>query len=99
MCTLPIFSVVKSSLFIRALLLDRILAAEKTARKPHVHLVTVTAIIMLERRLFRGLFLPTPPPHQEVIDAVYVGLFLELLIITMYSSFENTTYKGHYSHF
>ena len=29
MCTLPIFSVVKSSLFIRALLLDPILATEK----------------------------------------------------------------------
>ena len=25
--------------------------------------------------------------------------FLELLILTMYSSFENTTYKDHYSHF
>ena len=29
MCTLPIFSVVKSNLFIRALLLDRILVTEK----------------------------------------------------------------------
>ena len=39
MCTLPIFSVVKSSLFIRAVLLDRILATEKTTRTPRVHLV------------------------------------------------------------
>ena len=39
MCTLPIFSVVKSNLFIRALLLDRILVTEKTTRTPHVHLV------------------------------------------------------------
>ena len=39
MCTLPIFSVVKSNLFIRALLLDRILVTEKTTRTPRVHLV------------------------------------------------------------
>ena len=35
-----IFSVVKLDLFIRALLLDRILALEKTTRTPRVHLVT-----------------------------------------------------------
>ena len=34
-----IFSVVKSDLFIRALLLDRILVTEKNTRTPHVHLV------------------------------------------------------------
>ena len=34
-----IFSVVKLDLFIRALLLDRILALEKTKRTPRVHLV------------------------------------------------------------
>ena len=34
-----IFSVVKLDLFIRALLLDRILALEKTTRTPRVHLV------------------------------------------------------------
>ena len=34
-----IFSVVKSDLFIRALLLDRILVTEKTTRTPRVHLV------------------------------------------------------------
>ena len=34
-----IFSVVKLDLFIRALLLDRILAMEKTMRTPRVHLV------------------------------------------------------------
>ena len=39
MCTLPIFSVVKSNLFILALLLDRILVTEKTTRTPRVHLV------------------------------------------------------------
>ena len=38
-----IFSVVKSDLFIRALLLDRILVTEKTTRTPRVHLVTVIA--------------------------------------------------------
>ena len=36
-----IFSVVKSDLFIRALLLDRILVTEKTTRTPRVHLVYV----------------------------------------------------------
>ena len=35
-----IFSVVKLDLFIRALLLDRILALEKTTRTPRVHLVS-----------------------------------------------------------
>ena len=39
LCTLPIFSVVKSNLFIQALLLDRILVTEKTTRTPRVHLV------------------------------------------------------------
>ena len=34
-----IFSVVKLDLFLRALLLDRILAQEKTTRTPRVHLV------------------------------------------------------------
>ena len=34
-----IFSVVKLDLFIRALLLDRILALEKNTRTPRVHLV------------------------------------------------------------
>ena len=36
-----IFSVVKSDLFIRALLLDRILVTEKTTRTPRVHLVFI----------------------------------------------------------
>ena len=36
-----IFSVVKLDLFIRALLLDRILALEKTTRMPHVRLVNI----------------------------------------------------------
>ena len=39
MCTLHDFSVLKSNLFIRALLLDRILVTEKTTRTPRVHLV------------------------------------------------------------
>ena len=39
MCTPPILSVVKLSLFIGALLLDRILATEKTTRTPRGHLV------------------------------------------------------------
>ena len=34
-----IFSVIKLDLFIRALLLDRILTLEKTTRTPRVHLV------------------------------------------------------------
>ena len=37
-----IFSVVKLDLFIRALLLDRILALEKTTRTPRLHLVQNT---------------------------------------------------------
>ena len=36
-----IFSVVKLDLFIRALLLDRILALEKNTRTPRVHLVNI----------------------------------------------------------
>ena len=36
-----IFSVVKLDLFIRALLLDRILALEKTTRTPRVHIVNL----------------------------------------------------------
>ena len=52
MCTLPIFSVVKSSLFIRALLLDRILATEKTTRTPRVHLVLyVGAIYFIDKQI------------------------------------------------
>ena len=39
MCTLHDFLSNKLDLFIRALLLDRILALEKTTRTPHVHLV------------------------------------------------------------
>ena len=39
MCTLHDFSFLKSNLFIRALLLDRILVTEKTTRTPRVHLV------------------------------------------------------------
>ena len=41
MCTVhyTIFSVLKSNVFIRALLLDRILVTEKTTRTPRVHLV------------------------------------------------------------
>ena len=39
MCTLHDFSVLKSNLFIRALLLDRILVTEKTTPTPRVHLV------------------------------------------------------------
>ena len=39
LCTLPIFSVVKSNLFIRTLLLDRVLVTEKNTRTPRVHLV------------------------------------------------------------
>ena len=35
-----ILSLVKSDLFIRALLLDRMLVTEKTTRTPRVHLVT-----------------------------------------------------------
>ena len=37
-----IFSVLKLDLFIRALLLDRILSLEKTTRTPRVHLVDFT---------------------------------------------------------
>ena len=36
-----IFSIVKSDLFIRALLLDRILVTEKTTRTPRIHLVNL----------------------------------------------------------
>ena len=55
-----IFSVLKLDLFIRALLLDRILALEKTTRTPHVHLViydiislhdTITTNIKIEFKM------------------------------------------------
>ena len=39
-CALPIFSVVKSNIIIRALLLDRILVTEKTTLTIRVHLIT-----------------------------------------------------------
>ena len=45
MCTLHDFSVLKSNLFIRALLLDRILVTEKTTRTPRVHLVLFIATL------------------------------------------------------
>ena len=41
-----IFSVVKLDLFIRALLLDRILPLEKTTRTPRVHLVCVCNVAL-----------------------------------------------------
>ena len=44
MCTLHEFSVLKSNLFIRALLLDRILVTEKTTRTPRVHLVPTESL-------------------------------------------------------
>ena len=44
-----IFSVLKSNLFIRALLLDRILVTEKTTRTPRVHLVIIDFTIALCR--------------------------------------------------
>ena len=56
MCTLHDFSVLKSNLFIRALLLDRILVTEKTTRTPRVHLVYIKIIdIVLLRTTFRGI--------------------------------------------
>ena len=51
MCTLHDFSVLKSNLFIRALLLDRILATEKTTRTPRVHLVKKGDSFFLNKKL------------------------------------------------
>ena len=51
-CTM--FSVVKSHLFIRALLLDRILALEKTTRTPRVHLVILYHTPVSARAYLRG---------------------------------------------
>ena len=52
--------------------------------------------------LKRWLFCPTPPPppsHEEVIDAFKLLFYITtVLILTMHSSFENTTYKDHYNH-
>ena len=45
-----IFSVVKSDLFVRALLLDRILVIEKTTRTPGVHLVPVCEQLIFHLR-------------------------------------------------
>ena len=53
MCTLHDFSVLKSSLFIRALLLDRILVTEKTTRTPRVHLVLYIESLWMFRQTFR----------------------------------------------
>ena len=52
MCTLHDFSVLKSNLFIRALLLDRILVTEKTTRTPRVHLVLIYFYITLTSHVF-----------------------------------------------
>ena len=46
-----IFSVVKSDLFIRALLLDRILVTEKNTRTPRVHLVITHTVVFLVRAM------------------------------------------------
>ena len=51
MCTLHDFSVLKSNLFIRALLLDRILVTEKTTRTLRVHLVIQEIVIIKAMRL------------------------------------------------
>ena len=48
MCTLHDFSVLKSNLFIRAPILDRILVTEKTTRTPRVHLVLKDSAAMLK---------------------------------------------------
>ena len=57
-----IFSVIKLGLFIRALLLDRILAMEKTTRTPRVHLVPVIfgACPLPEKAEKRRIFAPPP---------------------------------------
>ena len=44
---------VKSDLFIRALLLDRILVTEKTTRTPRVHLVLYIGLLLTFRLTFR----------------------------------------------
>ena len=44
-----IFSVVKLDLFIRALLLDRILVFEKTTRTPRVHLVLEEIVLCIKK--------------------------------------------------
>ena len=51
MCTLHDFSVLKSNLLIRALLLDRILVTVKTTRTPRVHLVIQEIVIIKATRL------------------------------------------------
>ena len=51
-----IFSVLTLDLFIRALLVDRILALEKTTRTPRVHLVIlIPACCKLKQFIFLGL--------------------------------------------
>ena len=51
-----IFSVVKSDLFIRALLLDRILVTEKNTRTPRVHLVCLVMICIVVYICVRNYF-------------------------------------------
>ena len=44
-------------------------------------------------------FVFAPPPFTPRSDRCNLIFFLELLILPMYSSLENTTYKEHKSHF
>ena len=44
----------------------------------------------------RAVFAPPPPLFKPRSDRCNLSrFFVELLILTMYSSFENTTYKDH----
>ena len=62
---------VKSDLFIRALLLDRILVTEKTTRTPRVHLVYIKIIAnVLLRTIFRGIAAYTPHISCDLCDLV-----------------------------
>ena len=57
-----IFSVVKLDLFIRALILDRILALERTTRTPRVHLVfkiTMGSYQFMQPAIFANKFVCT----------------------------------------
>ena len=100
MCTLPIFSVIKSSLFIRALLLDRILATEKTTRTPRVHLVYYRRVSMSLQKngLIRkceslGLFnlvVQRRGFSENVLTQIY-PIWIHLMIINDIAAFQDLT--------
>ena len=65
---------VKSDLFIRALLLDRILVTEKTTRTPRVHLVIIKVAELMHEHVNSCL-------HLIIVNTI---LFISLFYVYVY---------------